>query len=354
MLIKTGRISQQKVADLARVSRGTVDRVINGKPNVKPETRERVLQAVAELGYSPNANGRALALCNREFSLCAVYPGTDIPFFTDVLTGIGNAVSELRNFNLTLESIFTHGMDAEEVIRRIDACGAQAFMVALEDTPDIRACIRRKTEQGIPVITFNTDIGACGRMCFVGQDLYKSGRIAASLMLRLLGVGPAGIIVVTGNTQFQAHRARTDGFADVIRQGGIHAGINAGMNAGRDIEIVELIETDDEQEKTYDRLSRALRDNRGIEGIYLASGHIEAAIRAISETGRKYSVVANDLSPVIEEALKNGTFDFTIFQNPYEQGYRPVRLLFDFLLNGQKPSRELYFTDNTIITDESI
>ncbi len=342
MLIKTGRISQQKVADLAGVSRGTVDRVINGKPNVKPETRERVLRAVADLKYSPNANGRALALCNREYSLYAVYPGTDIPFFTDVLPGIENAVSELRNFNLTLESVFTHGMDTAEVIRKIDSCSAQAFMVVLEDTPGIRACIRRKTERGIPVITFNTDIRECGRVCFVGQDLYKSGRIAASLMLRMLRNGPAKIVVVTGNTQFQAHRARTDGFADAVRQ------------AGRAFEIVELIETDDEQGKTYDRLSRALRNTRGIEGIYLASGHIEAAIRAIAETGKKYSVVANDLSPVIEEALKNGTFDFTIYQNPYEQGYRPVRLLFDILLNGQKPSGEFYFTDNSILTDESI
>lgn len=47
--------------------------------------------------------------------------------------------------------------------------------------------------------------------------------------------------------------------------------------------------------------------------------------------------------PVIEEALKNGTFDFTIYENPYGQGYRPVRLLFDILLNRRKPPRELYF-----------
>ena len=65
-------------------------------------------------------------------------------------------------------------------------------------------------------------------------------------------------------------------------------------------------------------------------------------------------MVVNGLSPVIEEALKNHTFDFTIYQNSYEQGDRPVRLLFDILLNGQKPLRELYITDITIITDESI
>ena len=345
---KTGRCDQNGTDFSAegRRSGGGIERDgrsgYKRKTNVKQETKERVLRAIAELKYSPNANGRALALCNREYSLCAVYPGTDIPFFTDVLTGIEKAVSELHDFNLKLESIFTHGMSMENVIGKIDSCSAQAFMVALEDTPEIRVCIRRKTEQGIPVITFNTDIRDCGRICFVGQDLYKSGRIAASLMLKLLGDDPAGILVVTGNTQFQAHRARTDGFADAIRQ------------AGREFEIVDLIETDDEQGKTYDRLSRALRETHEIEGIYLASGHIEAAIRAITETGKKYSVVANDLSPVIEEALINGTFDFTIYQNPYEQGYRPVRLLFDILLNGQNPPRELYFTDNTIITDESV
>jgi DNA-binding LacI/PurR family transcriptional regulator len=48
------------VAARAGVSHQTVSRVINGHPSVAPLTRERVQQAIAELGYRPNLAARAL------------------------------------------------------------------------------------------------------------------------------------------------------------------------------------------------------------------------------------------------------------------------------------------------------
>lgn len=336
------RIAQQTVADLAGVSRGTVDRVINNKPNVRPETRERVLNAIEELGYKPNSNGRALALCKKQFSIAAVLPGPEIPFFADILTGIQEAKNKLSNFDLSIYNIFTYGRSSEDIIREIGESTAQAFMIAAEDIPLMRETVRGLTSRGIPVVTFNSDISDCGRLCFVGQNLYKSGRIAASLMQKLLPGKDADVIVVTGSRQFQAHKARTDGFIDALH------------DFAPRIHITDIIETNDEYEKTYELLGEALSGKRNTDGIYLASGHMEGAVRAIKESGGKYAAVANDLSPVIEEALKEDIFDFTIYQNPFEQGYRPVRLLFDYLLNGVKPSQNIYYTDNTIITKEMI
>ncbi len=48
------------VAKAANVSKSTVSLVINGSPAVKPETRENVLAAIRELGYTPNVNARSL------------------------------------------------------------------------------------------------------------------------------------------------------------------------------------------------------------------------------------------------------------------------------------------------------
>ena len=49
----------QKVADLAGVSRGTVDRVLNNRPHVNEDVRERVLCAIREIGYiSPRESYR--------------------------------------------------------------------------------------------------------------------------------------------------------------------------------------------------------------------------------------------------------------------------------------------------------
>jgi DNA-binding LacI/PurR family transcriptional regulator len=49
------------VAKLAGVSHQTVSRVINGSASIKPETRDKVLAAIEELGYRPSMAARALA-----------------------------------------------------------------------------------------------------------------------------------------------------------------------------------------------------------------------------------------------------------------------------------------------------
>ena len=49
------------VAGAAKVSLATVSRVMNNPDKVNPETREKVLQVIKELGYRPNAIARGLA-----------------------------------------------------------------------------------------------------------------------------------------------------------------------------------------------------------------------------------------------------------------------------------------------------
>lgn len=51
-----------QIAQLAGVSLSTASRVINERPNVRPEVRERIWQIVREHGYQPNEAARSLAL----------------------------------------------------------------------------------------------------------------------------------------------------------------------------------------------------------------------------------------------------------------------------------------------------
>ena len=328
------------IAELSGVSRGTVDRVLHGKPNVKPQTRERVLEAIERLNYSPNMAGRALALSNREYSICVVLP--ENPFFSEVREGIRAAIAELGDYNLTVTYLVINGKTAEEIVRAVEDDRSGAFMMAVGDTPEMRDCIRRKVDAGIPVITFNTDLPDSGRLCFVGQDLYKSGCIAASLMKKLLHGAEKRLLIVTGSDRFRAHRERVQGFCDVIRR----------STAG--IEMIGAVETEDDPILTRDRISAALAADPTVDGIYIASSHMPTAMQVLTGQTRKYRVVVNDLMPEIREAMRAEIVDFTIFQNPFEQGYRPVKLLFDCLCNRQLPAEEYYFTDNSVITSEMI
>ena len=56
------KVTINMVAERAGVSRGTVDRVLNQRPHVKPELYERIVRAMKELGYVPPKEEQAIAL----------------------------------------------------------------------------------------------------------------------------------------------------------------------------------------------------------------------------------------------------------------------------------------------------
>ena len=54
-------VTVKQIAELAGVSRGTVDRALNGRGHVRPEIEKKILAIAKEMGYTPNRAGKALA-----------------------------------------------------------------------------------------------------------------------------------------------------------------------------------------------------------------------------------------------------------------------------------------------------
>ena len=88
----------QMVAELAGVSRGTVDRVLNDRPHVNEEVRRRVLEAMRELGYiSPREVYRRQAdAAIRPLTLGVLLPNWEGQFRTEVTEGVRQACEELE------------------------------------------------------------------------------------------------------------------------------------------------------------------------------------------------------------------------------------------------------------------
>ena len=89
------------VARLSGLSAKTVSRVFNDEPNVRPATRERVMEAAGELGYRPNVSARRLA-ANRSFVIGMVYDNPKAPdYVADVQYG-ALRVCRARGYNLLI------------------------------------------------------------------------------------------------------------------------------------------------------------------------------------------------------------------------------------------------------------
>jgi LacI family transcriptional regulator len=111
----------EQVARLAGVSRSTVSRVINDHPNVRPETRSQVWQAIRESSYQPNAVARSL-VTNRTHIIGMIIPEAVTTLFTDpffplVLRGATEACNA-HQYQLIL-SLFTASADRHEMYQRV-------------------------------------------------------------------------------------------------------------------------------------------------------------------------------------------------------------------------------------------
>lgn len=90
------------VARIAGVSMATVSRVVNGNTNVKPSTRKKVLKAIEDLGYRPNAVARGLA-SKKTTTIGVVLPDISSLFFAELARGIED-IANMYHYDIILSS----------------------------------------------------------------------------------------------------------------------------------------------------------------------------------------------------------------------------------------------------------
>ena len=85
-------VTSRDVARVAGVSQATVSRVLQDSVHVRPETRERVLAALREVGYTPNANARAMRT-RRTSTIGIVMERVTNPFYPELLESLGQVLA---------------------------------------------------------------------------------------------------------------------------------------------------------------------------------------------------------------------------------------------------------------------
>lgn len=151
-------VTIQKIAELSGVSRGTVDRVLHGRPNVNPMIREKVVRAAEKLGYQPPVPPKS-ADCRQAAILIPQW--TDGYFNRQIVSGIRKALRYIADpaFILTEQPLRT--MTMQELLRAMDEqirSGVDGLIIRAENTPEVRAAIEQAVQQGVTVITYDADV----------------------------------------------------------------------------------------------------------------------------------------------------------------------------------------------------
>ncbi len=339
-------VTIKDIAKIANVSRGTVDRILNNRGGVKREVELRVKKIASDLGYRPNRAGKALAARKKPIKIGCLLPGVDNPFFDDVIAGLRAAEREVADCGVSVELITLKGYNVEahlEAIQSLVNLGADALCLTTVDVPAITDKINQLVAGGIPVATINSDVSGTSRLFYVGCDYIKGGKVAAGMLSSILK-GKGQILIVTGSIKMQGHNRRIRGFCSEAQE--------SKMN----LSITDVVEGEDDDETAYRYTKESLKRFPDINSIYITAAGVAGVCRAVEELGlsKKICLVCFDDIPAIRKAICSGTINATICQEPFEQGYQAVRLMFDYFIEGVVPEDGTVYTNNVIKIKQNI
>jgi LacI family transcriptional regulator len=212
---RTGKPTINDVARLSGVSKKTVSRVINRSPLLNDETRERVQRVIADLGYVPNPQARALAL-RTNFLIGLVHDNPNAQMVLNVQQGILEALQ---------------GTDFAMLVRPVDRGSATML-------DDVRHFLERQRLYGIVLLPPISENDALARLCDeVGCRYVRMGsaelddpdHMVASndreavrgAIQYLIGEGHRLIGLITGPHGFRSAAERRQGFEDALAAAGI-------------------------------------------------------------------------------------------------------------------------------------
>lgn len=309
-----------RVADIARlagVSTATVDRVLHGRPNVRPETAARVLRAAATLKAVPEASLRPPALPPMEIAF--LLPAGTNRYLRMLGDAVGWAAESLRPLGARCRVREVDSFDPAALAAALLQHGRTAQGIAFMgvEHPLVRDAVRTLAERGVRVVTLISDLAESPRVAYVGIDNRSAGRTAALLIGRLAQAARGEVAMIAGSLAYRGHEEREMGFRGLMRE----------QFPG--LRVIGLFEGRDDADSNHRHARALLERHPDLVGLYNIGGAADGVGRALRESGRAGRVVfiAHGLTPDTRGLLIDGTLDVLLTQSPQAMVHATVRIL---------------------------
>lgn len=349
--IKTdNKIRIKDIAERAKVSVGTVDRVLHNRGEVAEETRKQVLNIVKDFGYTPNILAKSLA-SKKLFRIIALIPGltAENPYWEMPYQGIKEAQAEIKDFNARVE-IITFDLKS-------DASFQKAFDKVFQSKPDgivftplfeesSRKYISLCEERNIPYVFVDGQLENCNNLAYFGQDAVQSGFLAAKLMHCSLPNKSRVLLVKLVNRERISNHL-------MLREKGFMSFFDGAANC-KEISTNTLQINLTLDSNLDEILDSSVKKFPGLKGIFVTNSKVFRVAEWLKERNDLNCLLLGyDLIEKNLNFLEEGTINFLIGQKSEEQGYKSVIALFNYLISG-KEINKINYSPIDIIMKENI
>ena len=245
------------VAREARVSMATVSRVVNGNPNVKPETRQKVLDVIKQLNYRPNAVARGLA-SKKTTTVGVVIPSITDPYFAELALGIDD-VASMYKYNIILTNSDSDDEKILKVVRNLLAKQVDGIIFMGHDVSDE---LRNEFESTNTPVVVAGSIANDENLPSVRIDYRAAAKEATEF---LLGHGDQQVGYITGPLRYSINgEDRLDGYKNAL--------------ADHDVKFDQslVIETDGSYQAGYAKTKEIIE--KGLKAAYVTDDSLAAGL----------------------------------------------------------------------------
>ncbi len=334
------RIQKSKIDDVVRlsgVSRSTVDRVLNGRNGVRKETAAKVEKALKALKYHESSLKKRITENAGDVEI--LYTEGSNPFFQSIHDAFEDVQTDLEmlGYSSRLKGFDAYQPDTlVKALKSVPKSTTHIIMVGI-DIPEVVREIDNLTDRGVQVITVISDVPMSSRSDYIGQDNFGTGRLAGSLMSKMVKGTNCPVAVITGHLQFRHLLDRQSGFLQILG------------TERPDLVLVQTLPYGSDQERGRAIIADLFQKHPDLGGLYVAGGGQPSVIDAIGEfRSPDFVTIGHELNPATRKALRENVYTLVLAQDTSRLADACVKVI-----NG-KPIPSGRCNDVSIILKENL
>jgi LacI family transcriptional regulator len=327
------RVTIRQIAETAGVSIATVSRVLNGREDVAPETRELVRRVIREEGYLANRGAAGRHWTGPTGVVGLLVPMVQPDYYAAIVSGIADALAEENLGLLLYPTDFVHDREISLVARLSHGTADGAILVVPQETREELDALRQSGYRFVvldPRVPLDKDVPTVSAANSAGAE---------EAVRHLIGLGHRRIAAITGPSDFAASVDRLRGYELALAAAGIAP--DADLIVAGDFEI----------EGGAAGAARLLDGPEPPTAIFgfndkIAIGAIQAAQARGLRVPEDLSVVGfDDLehAPILTPALT------TVHQPIVEMGWMAVRMLLDLLARRRSQPAQIELRTHLVV-----
>ncbi|WP_226781322.1 LacI family DNA-binding transcriptional regulator [Oceaniglobus trochenteri] len=289
-----------EIARLAGVSKATVDRVMNNRGSVQPQTRLIVMQAASRAGH-PGATDPLPEVAS------AVAPPVTV-LLPQLNAGyLSTLTRKLQDSHaagtLAPDIVTVPRVSPENYAAAIDRAETPYLAIIAVDHPLVRQSCAAYARRGGKLVTLLSRISDIPCLAHVGVDNRAEGRLAAWFAQVFRGSGTGEIAFLHGLSTFQSQEQRELGFRSAIQESG-------------NLSITAAFETaNTTSEAVIDAVTNLLAGHPNLTILYNMSIRNREVAEAVARSGRKVVLIGHDLTDTTKQLLLEGRMAVVLDQN---------------------------------------